>query len=141
MISRASFQVLQPMEVRWGDMDAFGHLNNAKYFTYCESARIRYFQEIGLGQLTKTPKVAPVVVAASCNFRRQVRFPADLEVGVRASRLGTSSSDLEYGIFRAGTDELAADGTSVVVWVDYRLEKAAPLPDDVRARIRELDGI
>ncbi len=128
--------------VRWGDMDAFGHVNNARYFTYCESARISYFQALGLGeQHNRTPDVGPSVVTATCNFRRQVHYPATLEVGVRAVKIGRTSFPLEYGIFFEGTEELVADGSSVVVWVDYGEAKSAPLPESLKARIRELDGL
>lgn len=126
--------------VRWGDMDAFGHVNNAKYFTYCESARISYFEAIGLGAQTTTPDHGPSVVTATCNFRRQVHYPATLEVGVRATRIGRTSFPLEYGIFLEGTEDLVADGSSVVVWVDYGAGRSTPLPESLKARIRELDG-
>ncbi len=136
--------------VRWGDMDAFGHVNNATYFTYCESARISYFQAVGLGSQstsrlrpsgTTTQDHGPSVVTATCNFWRQVHYPATLEVGVRASKIGRSSFTLEYGIFAQSTDDLVADGSSVVVWVDYGKAKSAPLPESLKAGIRELDGL
>lgn len=127
--------------VRWGDMDAFGHVNNAKYFTYCESARIAYFEAIGLGAQRESAGEAPAVVTATCNFLRQVHYPATLEVGVRTVKIGRSSFNLEYGLFTEGTDELVADGSSVVVWVDYDKGKSAPLPESLKARIREIDDV
>ncbi len=128
--------------IRWGDMDAFGHVNNAKYFTYCESARISYFQAIGLGAAhNTTPDHGPSLVTATCNFRRQVHYPATLEVGVRAVKIGSTSFPLEYGIFLEGTDDLVADGSSVVVWVDYHAGKSTALPESLKQRIRELDGL
>ena len=80
------------------------------------------------------------MVTATCNFRRQVHYPATLDVGVRAVKIGRTSFPLEYGIFLAGTDDLVADGSSVVVWVDYGAGKSTPLPESLKARIRELDG-
>ena len=127
--------------VRWGDMDAFGHVNNAKYFTYCESARIAYFETIGLGAQTTTPDHGPSVVTATCNFRRQVHYPATLEVGARTTKIGRTSFTLEYGIFLEGTDDVVADGSSVVVWVDYGAGKSAPLPESLKERIREVDRL
>ncbi len=81
------------------------------------------------------------MVTATCNFRRQVHYPATLEVGVRAVKIGRTSFPLEYGIFLEGTDDLVADGSSVVVWVDYGAGKSAPLPESLKARIRQLDGL
>ncbi|MEM7357429.1 MAG: thioesterase family protein [Acidobacteriota bacterium] len=126
--------------VRWGDMDAFGHVNNAKYFTYCESARIAYFEALGIELDRSVIRHAPAVVTATCNFLRQVHHPATLEVGARTTQLGRSSFTLEYGIFLEGTDELVADGSSVVVWVDYEAEKSAPLPEDLKRGIQRIEG-
>ncbi len=139
---RENYRHRLTIPVRWGDMDAFGHVNNAKYFTYCESARISYFQAIGLGAEHNTaPVYGPSVVTATCNFRRQVHYPANLEVGVRAVKIGRTSFTLEYGIFLEDTADLLADGSSVVVWVDYRAGKSAALPESLKQHIRELDGL
>ncbi|RMH17785.1 MAG: acyl-CoA thioesterase [Acidobacteria bacterium] len=138
---RDAFHVWIPIDVRWGDMDAFGHVNNAKYFTYCESARIRYFEEVGIRGDGPRGGLGPAVVQASCNFRRQVHYPAALEVGVRTSKIGRSSFTLDYAIYRRDDGELVADGSSVVVWVDYGAGVSRPLPDDLTARIRALDPL
>lgn len=140
--TRDLFSFWVPVTVRWADMDSYGHVNNAKYFTYCETARMQYFEAIGIGVevLARQPNLGPAVVRAECNFRRQVHHPAELEVGVRASKIGGRTFTLEYGLFHQGTDELAADGASVCVWVDYEAEKALPIPDELIAEIRELEG-
>ena len=101
-------------------MDALGHVNNAAYFTFCESARIRYFEAV--------------------DFRRQVHYPARLDVGVRVSEVRNRSFRMDYGVFLDGTDTLVAEGTSVVVWADYRAGKAKELPAEVRRRIEEVEA-
>lgn len=142
---RSAFRVFETLPVRWGDMDAMGHVNNAAYFTYCESARMRYFTEIDIEDGKEGAEHGPAVVTATCNFRRQVHWPATLAVGVRAARMGRSSFTLEYALFLEATDEEGdepvADGSSVVVWVDYGAGESIPLPEALRERIRELDGI
>lgn len=135
------FRVRIVQEVRWGDMDAFGHVNNAKYFTYCESARIHYFEGIELDSYREDERHGPAVVTATCNFLRQVHHPATLEVGVRATQIGRKSFTLEYVIVRREDGERVADGSSVVVWVDYGEGKSIPLPEALKARIRELDAV
>ncbi|MEM9555854.1 MAG: thioesterase family protein [Acidobacteriota bacterium] len=152
--------------VRWGDMDAYGHVNNAKYFTYCESARMLYFQRIRLDEASAEesaaagaeapdsgpPAFGPALVQADLNFRRQVHYPAVLEVGVRATKVGTKSFTLEYVVARREQADVhavdaaldpapVADGSSVVVWVDYRRGASAPLPDALAERIRSLDSL
>ncbi len=139
--TRDDFRRWITVPVRWGDMDAFGHVNNAKYFTYCESARIAYFEAIGLTGQREAVGEAPAVVSATCNFLAQVHYPATLEVGVRTVKIGRTSFTLEYGIYRAGTEELVADGSSVVVWVDYGAGKSATLPEELKQRIRAIDAV
>ncbi|MDA8016045.1 MAG: acyl-CoA thioesterase [Thermoanaerobaculia bacterium] len=136
---REQFSFWVPVSVRWGDMDSYGHVNNAKYFTYCETARMAYFEAIGIDGATSQPDLGPAIVRAECNFRHQVRHPAELDIGVRTSKIGGRTFTLEYGLFHRGTDDLAADGASVCVWVDYVAEKALPIPEALIGRIRQLE--
>ena len=136
-----TFRHRETLAVRWGDMDAMGHVNNAAFFTYCESARMSYFAAIEIDRWREDGRHGPAVVSASCNFRRQVHYPATLEVGARATEIGRKSFTLEYAIRQAGSDELVADGHSVVVWVDYSAGKAIPLPEALKERIRSFDGL
>ena len=123
--------------VRWGDLDAFGHVNNANYFVYCESARIAFFTAIDLKALTEDGTLGPALVTATCNFKQQVHHPATLEVGLAVSRIGGKSFTLEYGLFSG--DELVCDGSSVVVWVDYTKGTSLALPDALRPLLAEYE--
>ena len=138
---RDKFNYWLPIEVRWGDMDSYGHVNNAAYFTYCESARMGYFEAIEMDAAKEEPQHGPALAQASCNFRQQVHHPATLEVGARTTRLGGKSFTLDYVILHKGSDEVVCDGSSVVVWVDYGSGKAIPLPDALRQRISDLDSL
>ena len=120
-------------------MDAVGHLNNAVYFTYCESARIEYFDQIDVGRFTEASE-GPTLAHAELDFRRQVRHPAVLDVGARVAEVRTRSFRMDYGIYYEATDTLVADGTSVVVWTDYRAGRAIELPQRVRDAIEVLEG-
>lgn len=119
-------------------MDAVGHVNNAAYFTYCESARIEYFEQLGIGRFTESP-TGPVLAHAALSFRRQVRYPAILEVGARVPDIGNRSFRMEYGIFFEATDTVVADGSSVVVWTDYHEGRAIEVPQELRAAIASLE--
>ncbi len=137
--TRAVFRFWWPVTVRWGDMDAMGHVNNIIYFQYLESARIGYFEMLmgWTGREEGAARQGPVVVSQTFNYRRQVYYPAELEVGVRCREIRTRSFVLEYGIFRKGTDELVGDGTSVAVWMDYHANRAMPLPPILRQAVAE----
>lgn len=138
---RQRYKFWVPIPVRWGDMDCYGHVNNAVYFTYCESARLAYFERIGMlsGQFPDTHK--PALVHASLNFRKQVVYPAELEVGARVPRIGTKSFTIDIAIVYKGTDDVVADGSSVIAWTDYAVNRAIPLPDRLVETIRNLEGL
>jgi acyl-CoA thioester hydrolase len=136
-IKRSDYQFWVKIDVRWGDMDSLGHVNNAKYFTYCESARIDYFLSIDVGQFVEKSQ-GPALANANLNFRRQVRYPSTLEVGLKVIEVKNRSFQMHYGIFLEGTDTLVADGTSVIVWADYKAGKSVDLPSVIRDSIEKL---
>ncbi|MEM8962944.1 MAG: thioesterase family protein [Acidobacteriota bacterium] len=138
LLPREAFRVVEPIAVRWGDMDAYEHVNNAAFLTYCESARITYFETVDLFDHVDD-KNGPVVVEVRCAFLRQVHYPANLEVGAKASQIGRSSFTLEYGIFDTADGDRVAEGSSVVVWIDRKAGRSHSLPTSLVERIRALD--
>jgi acyl-CoA thioester hydrolase len=126
------------ISVQWSEMDALGHVNNARFFTWFESARIALFERIGVAT-TGPAGFGPILATTSCDFLRPVVYPATLRVGVRVSRVGETSIGMEYEVRdAAGLDEPYARGTSVAVIIDYRTMKKSRVPDDVRAAITAL---
>jgi acyl-CoA thioester hydrolase len=131
--ARAQFEFWWPQTVRWGDMDAMGHVNNALYFQYMESARVGFFERLGWrSREMGAGRGGPVVVSQTFNYRRQLHYPAEIEVGIACSELRRRSFVLAYGIFRQGNEELIGDGSTVLVWMDYALGRAVELPADIR---------
>ncbi|HYG65579.1 MAG TPA: thioesterase family protein [Thermoanaerobaculia bacterium] len=139
-MSETGWRHVEPIAVRWGDMDTMGHVNNAKYFTYCESARMSYFAAVRMPEHREIPTQGPALAAANLNFRRQVRYPADLDVFTRVVEIGRSSFKMEYLLVQRDTGERVADGHGVVVWVDYATGMSNPLPESLRRAIREYEG-
>lgn len=137
---RSDFRHWHPIDVRWGDMDAFGHVNNTAYFVYMESGRVAYFDELGLWDLSQPGVIGPAVVSLTCNFRGQVRYPDRLEVGSRVTEVHSRKFTLVSEIYRAGSEELVADGSCVTVWVDYRAGRAIPFPDALAQAIQTFEG-
>jgi len=122
------------LRVRWGDMDAVGHVNNARYFTYLEQVRIDWLASMGLAASVNGDDCGPVIANASCNFRRAIVFPAELIVRMYGGAPGRSSFETWYEIRDAGDQQLLyADGASRMVWVDHRAQRSIPVPDAVRA--------
>lgn len=131
--------------VAWGEMDAFGHVNNVVYFRYFESARIAYLRAIGFTGSDEhgraVPDVGPILHSTHCRFRRPLTFPDTLHAGARSVDVGADRFTMEYAIASEQFGEIAADGGGIVVAYDYREKRRTDLPGPVRERIRQLDGV
>lgn len=132
-IRLADFAHRIDLGVRWGDVDMFGHVNNAKYFTYVESGRIDYLETLGAADGARRDAGSVILASIGADFIAQVRYPAQLVIGTRITKIGRSSLGLLNGVFQGEQLVLAARGT--LVWFDYASQKAAPVPDHVRAAI------
>lgn len=125
------------MPIRWGDMDAMGHVNNTNYFRYIESARIAWLEQVG--GLPDARGEGPVIVNASMNFLKQLTYPGEIEVTTFVSPPGRSSVEVSHEIRlvngEGAAGELHAEGKAKVVWVDFRLGKSALLPEVLRAEL------
>ena len=136
--TRDRFSFWTEVEVRWGDMDAMGHVNNTVYFTYMESARIDFLGRLGRVQVRGRAGGAqqgPTLVATACDFVRQVVFPTTLDIGLAVEAIGRSSFRIRYGMFRKETDELMATGQSTNAWLDYATNRSIDLPTELRAAL------
>lgn len=121
-----------PMTVRWRDLDAFNHVNNSKYLSYLEEARLRWMLSVpGQGL---DDGIAPVVAAAHLNYRRPIEWPAEIAIELYVERLGNTSLSIGHRIVAADDrNTLYCDGYVVMVWIDRSTGQAAPLPAAVRA--------
>lgn len=121
------------MPIRWGDMDAFGHVNNTVYFRYMEQVRISWFEAVGLVGGAEQGQ-GPVIVNASMEFLRQLHYPGDVVGLMSVAKPGRSSFDTGFELRRAddpGT--LYARGAARCVWIDYAAGRSVPLPESLRA--------
>ena len=130
MNTPASSKVFRiPMPVRWSDLDAFNHVNNARYLTFLEQARIEWFETIGEDWVTDA--YAPVLVSSLLNYKRPIEYPANVFIELFTEKLGNSSVVIGHRIL--GDDGvLYCDGQVAAVWVDRHTGKPTPLPPGVR---------
>jgi acyl-CoA thioester hydrolase len=137
---REGYAVWVTLPVQWGDQDAFGHVNNTVYFRWFESARIAYGTRIELSESGDRRKIAPILAAINCNYRRQLKYPDTVHVGARIIRIGRSSLTMEHRLISETWRAVVADGDSTLVAFDYSTQKSVPVPEAVRARIEQLEG-
>lgn len=125
-----------PLDVRWRDLDAFSHVNNATFLTFIEEARLHWFQSLPGPWLSED--VAPVLAASHVNYRRPIEWPARLAVELYAERVGATSLTLAHRIVAADdASRLYSDGYAVLVWIDRHDGRPAALPDAVRAACKD----
>ncbi|MBI4755160.1 MAG: acyl-CoA thioesterase [Betaproteobacteria bacterium] len=116
--------------IRWGDMDAMGHVNNTVYFRYAEQARVEWFEGMGYGVSPR--QATPVIINASCTFLVPLTYPDTVEVRMFAGPPGRSSLPTFYEMRRGGDGRLCAEGSAKVVWMDPATGRSAPLPEALR---------
>ena len=129
-----AFRHRTPVQVRFRDTDAFGHVNNAVFFSYVELARVRYLIDVlePDGDFHRLPLI---LARAAVDFRSPILFGEEVTVETRVERIGRTSFTMVHRMTAGGDGRLAADVESVLVVYDYETERPIPMPDDWRSRI------
>ena len=124
---------VEKIPIRWGDMDAMGHVNNTVYFRYMEQARISWFD--ALVPAAEAWKDTGIVIAnASCNFKRALNYPGTVEVRLSVEPPGGSSVGTFYELMM--DDTLYADGAAVVVFIGMKSQKPVRIPEGIRSLLQ-----
>jgi acyl-CoA thioester hydrolase len=124
--------------IRWGDMDALGHVNNTVYFRYMEQARIEWLFAHAKAHGGYETGQGPVIANASCNFLEPLVYPGDVEVTMHLGHPGRTSVGSYYDIHMGGCTY--ADGAAKIVWIDLATGRPVPLPEAIVAPLRALAG-
>jgi acyl-CoA thioester hydrolase len=131
-----------PIEVRYGDLDPQGHLNNAKYLTYFEQGRIHYLRHLGLFTEGQSFMDIGVILAdVHITFKKPVEWGIPVKVGVRTMKIGNKSMTVEQTVVHAETGELFAIGEVVMVAYDYHDGKSIPIPQDWREKVSKFEEL
>ena len=134
---RAEFKVFREISTRWMDMDVYGHVNNATYYSFFDTAVSGYLFETGAVD-PHDGAVIGLAVESKCSYFAPVAFPDRVTGGVRVERLGTSSVTYGVGIFSNDNDQAVAAGYFIHVYVDAETRRPVPLPDNLR---RVVEGL
>ena len=116
--------------IRWGDMDAQGHVNNTVYFRYMEQARVEWLESLR-ERVGDVDGQGQVIVNASCTFLLPLCYPGAIDVRMFLDPPGRSSLDSHYEMWM--NERKYAEGSARIVWIDQRTQRSAPLPERLRA--------
>ena len=133
-----NFPVELKIPVAWGDMDAFGHVNNVQYMRYFETARVKYFDNMMIGDDSKSP-VKPVLASLTANFKAPVVYPDTLTVKIGVTKMGNSSMNMCCEMYNQNGN-LVLEAFCTIVSFDFVLQKPVGIPDKVRAYIEMLES-
>jgi acyl-CoA thioester hydrolase len=136
-LSRRDFPVFRPIATRWLDNDIYGHVNNAQYYSYFDTAVNGWLVEQGLLAPATSPVVG-LVVETGCSYFESVAFPEALDAGIAVTRIGHSSVRYAIAIFRNGGALSAAQGHFVHVYVDRASQRPVPVPGPTREALAAL---
>ncbi|MFM0322943.1 acyl-CoA thioesterase [Caballeronia glebae] len=125
--TRADYAHFLPISTRWSDNDVYGHINNVVYYSYFDTVVNEYLLRAGVLDFSEGETIG-LVVETRCNFFAPVVFPEPIEAGLRVERLGNTSVRYEVAIFTQGSEEAAAQGHFVHVYVDRVTRRPVPLP-------------
>jgi len=136
-LTEAQFRFRHPVEVRFKDIDVGGHAHHSHALVYFEEARTAYWREVvGRGSVEE---IDYILVEANVRYHQRILWPQTLDVGVRVSRLGRRSFEMEFLVWSAEGERLVS-GQTVQVMYDYGVAATTRMPDGIRAPIEVWDG-
>lgn len=138
MFDLSLFRFAHPVQIRFADLDALQHVNNAKYFTYMETARLVYFQQV-IGWSGGRSQLGVILASTACDFKLPLALNDAIKVYTRVSRIGVKSFDFEYAVVRDSDGAVAAEGTSVQVAYNYEENASVAVPDAWRTRMMDYE--
>jgi len=135
MLMLSDYPIMHIQPVAWGDMDAFGHVNNVLYYRYMESARIRYMDELNIFQ----HDVYTVVASNQCKYIRPVFYPDQLKIGARVEEMRNSALRMSYLLWSEQQQAIVALGEAVMVCVDKENMLKLPIPEIIRQKVTKIE--
>ena len=136
---KKDYPVVLSQDVIWGDMDAFGHINNTVYFRYFEDARIAYFDQVGVHEQMKQIGVGPILATTQCNFRLPLDYPDHIHIATRSSILSSKKFNMEFVVFSEKHGAITAEGDGLIVYYDYANGKSCEIPNAIVTAIKKLE--
>ena len=134
------FPLVIEHSIAWRDMDAFQHVNNATYFTYFESARIAYFEKIGVLTHMQETQEGPILASTQCRFKRPLKYPDTIFLCARTSDIQADRFTMQYRIVGRTLQAIAAEGEGKIVYFNYATNKKSNIPATIRNAMVALES-
>ena len=135
MDETTQYHYYYPIDIRYSDLDPQGHVNNTAYLTYLESARLGYYEAVGIWDKHSNEKTGMVVAHIDIDYLAPIFFGQDIRVGIRAERIGTKSLTLGFQIEALPEGKPMARGRSIMVAFDNNTDTSRIFPQDWRKKI------
>jgi len=137
----SDFRFFHPIVVRYGDLDPQGHVNNAAFLTYLEQTRVAYVRHLGLWDGNSFLDIGIILARIELDYKEPILMTDAVEVGLRTSRLGNKSLDMEYVIREFNTGQVFAEAKTVQVAYDYQKGKTIPVQDHWRKTLQDFEDL
>ncbi|MGK5092048.1 thioesterase family protein [Deltaproteobacteria bacterium TL4] len=133
------YPVVLVQNIAWGEMDAFGHVNNIIYFRYFESVRIKYFEAINFLDLMSETRIGPILASTQCKYKIPLTYPDTLSIGAKVSDIQEDRFSMQYVVISHRFQKIAAEGQGVIVTYNYDENIKAPIPSSLRLKIEAIE--
>lgn len=134
------YPIVISQSVVWGDMDAYGHVNNTKYFRYFEDVRIAYLDAVGVTELKNQSNIGPIVAKTECNYLLPLTFPDNIEIATNVILLSEKKFKMNYVVYSHEFERVAAKGSALIVFYDYNQNKSCNIPAKIVDAIENLEA-
>lgn len=135
------YPVIIEMPVEWGDMDAFGHVNNVIFYRYFENSRIAYLEKIGLWEHMKKHSIGPILASSRCKYKVPLTYPDTVSIGSKVTQIEEDRFLMEHVIYSQSHDRIVAEGDGTIVIFDYSKNSKAPIPEHIISTIYSLEDL
>jgi acyl-CoA thioester hydrolase len=129
------YPAVEKIPVRWGDMDARGHVNNTVYYRYFESSRILLFRILDIYEEPTQARTGPILSFQSCYYKAPLTYPDIVYVGARIISIEGSKIIIEHSLVSEKLNRKVAEGEAHIIWYDYENKKKAPISDIMKQKL------
>ena len=129
------YTAVEEMSVRWGDMDARGHVNNTLYYRYFESSRIALFRILNLYEEPTEVRVGPILSFQSCHYKAPLTYPDTIYVGAKIETIEGSKIIIKHSLVSKKWNRIVAEGEAHIIWYDYENQKRATISDKLKQKL------